>query len=342
MKKNSAGFTLYELMLSVVLLGIVIVITGPVVALAFTFMDAAKRDENIVNNQRLAGALMSYARNYNNGRIPPPYTGGKVNSGLYNPADTSVNGTQLAMELRNSGVPASAINTDNQAMKNVRVYRVVSGLSYQVPLYFTTGSKVSLTYDVGALVQTRCPSNNPCNTGTPGTSSPLTSANLTTWIASGTDYGDVVFSTLPEQKNMLRITVSRLNRLADRLASEFYTRQRLAAANSLTNFFPVPNNSGAPNLGGINPVANMGCHNGWYRLNAANVNVLALLGLDPNEFGVTAWGGPIEYCRDYEPTGTSTATENQSPHFAALRINQDLSSGLPPTGLFGADVVVTF
>ncbi len=343
MKRNSQqGFTLVELIITVIILGILLVATGPAISSALTMMEAAKRDEVVVNNQKLASAMMAFARNSNAGRLPAPYSGSGVASGLYNPADATAAGQALSMELRNSGVPVNDINSDASVLDNVKVYQRVAGLTYAIPLYFTSGTPVTLTYDVGAITQTTCAKSSGCNTGTPGASTALTAANVTTWEPTLPDYGAVVFSTLPEQKNMLRMTVGRLNRLSDRLASEFYTRMRVAAANSTQNFYPAPTNAGAPNLSGINPVANMGCHDGWYRLNAANVNILTQIGLDANEFGVTAWGGSIDFCRDYEPTAVSAATANTPPHYAALRFNRNISSGAVSTGTVANDVVVTF
>src|SRR5690606_20737680 len=109
----------------------------------------------------------------------------------------------------------------------------------------------------------------------------FTISNVTSWVPDGRDYGAVSFSTLSEQKQMLRQTAGRINRLSDKLTSEFYTRLRLAAANSTDNYFPKPTNGGAPILAGYNPVVNMGCHDGWYRLSASNVNILEQIGLDP-------------------------------------------------------------
>ncbi|ALN21996.1 hypothetical protein DW68_025285 (plasmid) [Ectopseudomonas mendocina S5.2] len=341
-KHSSRGFTLIELLIAVAVFGVLIVAITPFISMGFQYRELAKRDEHTLNMQKIAGGIMNYARTSNGGRLPAPYTGGSYKSTIYNSGDTSAAGQALSMELRNTGVPVNAINDDNSAVQNVRVYQRVSGLTQAIPFYFSTGTNVTLTYDVGALVQTKCPLSGACNTAIPGDSPTMTAANVTTWAPAGEDYGGIVFSTLPEQKAMLRQTTGRLNRLADKLASEFYTRLRLAAANSTNNFFPLPNNAGAPSYVGRNPVVNMGCHNGWYRLSDANVNVLAQIGLDPSEFGVTAWGGAIEYCQDYEPTASGTSTANTAPHYAALRINRSVSLGAAPTGVLANDVVITF
>lgn len=341
MKRNQSGFTLIELMISIVIVGIMLAIASSAISNAFTYMQSAKRNENVRNMQKLAGGLMNFAQSYNGGRLPAPYTGGTSFLAVYNPADVSAAGNALSMELRNTGIPVNLINFDSAAVSNVRVYQRVSGLTYTTPFYISSGPAVTLTYDVGSLTQTECGVASACNAAIPGDSVAMTAANVTTWIPAGTDYGGIVFSTLPAQKDLLRQTVGRMNRLSDRLASEFYTRMRLAAANSAMNFFPAPNNGGAPVLSGANPTTNRGCHDGWYSLNAANVNVLTQLGLDQTEFGVTGFGGSIQYCRDYEPTAVSGATANTPPHYAALRINRDLSAAGAPTGT-ATDVVVTF
>nr|WP_258190088.1 type II secretion system protein [Stutzerimonas stutzeri] len=341
-KSRERGFSLIELTIAVAILGAIFAITGPAINSALTMMEGAKRDETVLNNQKLASGMMAFARNSNNGRLPAPFTGDGVHSGLYDPSDDSAAGQALSLELRNTGVPVNAINSDSAIVENVKVYRRVAGLSYVMPLYFTTGSPVTLTYDVGSITQTRCPKSNSCNSGTPGASPAMNTGNVTSWVQVDPDFGAIVFSTLPEQKNMLRLTTARINKLTDRLTSEFYTRMRLAAANSTQNFYPAPNNAGAPNLAGRNPNSFMGCHDGWYRLNAPNVNVLAQLGLDPNEFGITPWGGAIEYCRDYEPSGASSATADTAPHYAALRFNRNLSAAGVPTNVPANDIVVTF
>lgn len=333
---NQRGFSLIELLIAVIILGAVFAITGPAINGALTMMEGAKRDEVVLNNQKLAGGMMAFARNSNAGRLPAPYTGGGVFSGLYNPADVTAAGQALSLELRNTGVPVNAINSDSAAVENVKVYRRVADLTYTVPMYFTTGTPVTLVYDIGAITQTNCVKAAPCNTGTPGSSGVMNATNVTTWVPTLPDYGAVMFSTLPEQKNMLRLTTGRINKLSDRLSSEFYTRMRLAAANSTQNFYPT---AAALNLAGANAATNMGCYDGWYRLNAVNVNVLTQLGLDPAEFGVTAWGGAIDYCRDYAPAGGGA---NTPPHYAAIRFNRALSSGAAPTGVLANNVVVTF
>ncbi|MBF6615617.1 MAG: type II secretion system protein [Candidimonas sp.] len=341
LRGKQQGFSLIELMITVTMLGAIFAITGPVISSAFTMMEGAKRDEVLLNNQKLAAGMMSFARNSNGGELPDPYTGNGIYSGLYNPDGNP----ELSLELRNTGVPVNAINNDSAIIENVKVYQVVRGLEYAMPFYGTTGVPVTLTYDVGSITQTQCAKANPCNTGKPGASAVMSKENnnVTSWMPTPPDFGAVVFSTLPEQKSMLRLTAARINRLSDRLTSEFYTRMRLAAANSTQNFYPQPTNAGAPDLSGANPFYNMGCHDGWYTLNAPDVNVLTQIGLDRTEFGVTAWGGPVAYCRDFEPAAVDAANAGKAPHYAALRFSRNVSmaadTALP---LENDDVIVTF
>lgn len=339
--RKRSGFTLPELLISVAIFGVMLVMMGPFMSMAFTYREQAKRDEIAMDIKRIAGAIVSYSRTANNARLPAPYAGGALKYAIYNPAGTTAAEIDIAMELRNSGVPIDFINNDSAAVRNARVYQRVAGLTHTLPFYFSTGKSVTLTYDVGSIVQTDCPLTDTCyGAAKPGDSAVMTSANVNTWMPSGADYAGVVFSTLPDQKNMLRMTIGRVNRLADRLSSEFYTRQRISSADSRQNFFPKPTNTGAPNLSGATPTANNGCHDGWYNLSATNVNILAQIGLDPAEYGVTAWGGAIQYCQDYDPTATGTGTANTPPHYAAIRINSSLSSAAAPSGV--NDVIITF
>lgn len=340
-KRRAGGFSLIELLFAVAIFGIMLATMGPFLSMALTYREQAMRDEVAMDVKRIAGAIVGYARTANKARLPAPYTGGSLKYAIYNPAGSTAAEIDLAMELRNSGVHVEFINNDSKSAQNARIYQRVAGLTNTLPFYFTTGKNVTLTYDVGSIVQTKCSMTDACySDAKPGDSPEMTATNAKTWMPDGEDYAGVVFSTLPDQKNMLRMTIGRVNRLTDRLSSEFYTRQRISSADSRQNFFPLPTNGGAPDLSGASPTTNNGCHDGWYSLDAANVNVLAQIGLDPAEYGVTAWGGAIQYCQDYDPTATGTGTANTPPHYAAIRLNSDLSSASAPNAV--SDVIITF
>lgn len=342
MRKRSQGFTLIELMVAVVIFGVIMIATAPFLSQFLQLRTMENRDRNSLAVQRISSALTNFSRNTNNGRLPLPYSGNGLNSAVFNPNDATPAGQALALEMRNTGIEVSSINDDGSVNRNLRVYQVVPGLLYSMPYYFQTGTQVTLTYDVGVIYQSACGISDSCNTSVPGDSGVFNVATFPTWTPSGTDYAGVVISTLPEQKQMLSMTIARTNTLRDKLSSEFNARLRMAAANSAKNFYPLPTNSGAPNLIGRNPVTNMGCHNGWYRLDAVNVNILDSIGLSKEEFGSTAWGGSIEYCQDYDPSATGTASAGIPPHYSALRINKNLTAAAPPTGVIASDLVITF
>lgn len=74
-------------------------------------------------------------------------------------------------------------------------------------------------------------------------------------------------------------------------------------------------------------------------VNLKNSDALKEIGLDGEEYGTTAWGADIQYCRDYRATGVAST---DSPFFAALRIHKNLSDNLSPTSLEDDNTVITF
>lgn len=334
--KNQRGFTLFELAITVGVIGIVAVMLAPSFGWLFTAQQNSYAEKHRMNNQLISAALTNYAaNNTTNGRLPAPYTGGGYTKTVYD----STNAT-LGATLTQTGINPVEINDDATQSKMVRVYQLVQGLQQQVPLYFQSGPLVTLTYDFGAIYITACPlANSTCNptaaTGVPGTSVALSSANYKTWASSGTDGPAQFVSALPVQKQMLATTVQRLDKLRDTFLTYLRAQQVTAAAGDTTNWFPT----GAASLGGATPGTNQGCRDGWYTLSTDTV-ILATVGLAAQEFGLTAWGGAVQYCRDYDPTGTKVA--NAPPHYAALRINQDVTSAAAPSGIPGNNVVLTF
>lgn len=334
------GFTLIELLISVVVVGILMIAMSPVYTALASSSQRAYVETGKMVNQNIVSAILSYAANSTTlGTLPAPYTGSGYVSTVYNSGDTSPAGVALAQELSKAGLTPGSINDDGTAAANVRVYQLVSGLSQQVPLYFQSGPLVTLTYQYGAVYLTGCPkataSCNPSATGIPGESSLLTSGNYTTWSTSGTDLTPYIVSTLNLQKAMLITTVQRIDKVRDSLLSYFRSQQITAAAGDVTNWYPTSSSS----LAGQTPGTNQGCRDGWYSLSGSTV--LTNIGLASTEFGATAWGGDIQYCRDYDPTGTKTP--DASPHYAALRINKSVSSGIAPSSsVLGNNVVLTF
>lgn len=326
-RPRQGGFTLVEMVVALLTLSIL----TPMLFMAVNALNAAREQAYRTgiqrDHERIASVLLAYSRQETAlGTLPTPYTGGDFHSSLLDPADAV-----FAARLRAAGLNTTTVNHDGSAAANVRVYQRVAGLTTNVPVFFQSGPLSTLTYDFAAIYQTACPKDAACNTGLPGNSTALTSSNFINWSEAGTDFALVFVSTLPQQKRMLAETMRRVGVLR-RAIDGFRQALRLAAAaDDGTNFHPAPTGVGAPNLAGANPVSNEGCHDGWYSLAASNVNVIPQVGLAQGEFATTAWGGAIQYCRDYEPAAGGTSTADQPPHSAALRMHLSLSRGVAPS-----------
>lgn len=337
------GFTLVELLIVVLVLGLVSLLLAPSYSSLMSAQKSAYIEKHRLNNMLIGNSLISYAANSTQyGRLPAAFTGSGYTKTVYNPATTA-----LAQVLTQSGVNPAEINDDGTAAKNVRVYQVVQGFTQNIPLYFQSGPQVTLTYDFGAIYMTACPkANTTCNpmaaTGVPGSSPALTAANYSTWAPAGTDGQAYFVSSLPVQKQMLATTVQRLDKVRDSLLSYFRGQQITAAGGDVTNWYPNQvGTAAAGSLSGASPATNQGCRDGWYDISNLTVAVLPTVGLAHEEHGVTAWGGAVQYCRDYDPTGLSGA--NTVPHYAALRIRKNASVGGAPDGAVpGNNIVLTF
>ncbi len=345
---RTRGFTLTELLIVVVIIGIVSAALAPEFSALLTAQRSAYVQKHQLNNQLIGAALLNYAANSTQtGRLPAPYSGGGYTSTVYNPGDASGAGVALSNALTQSGIDPAEINDDGTASQAVRVYQLVQGLAQQVPLYFQSGPLVTLTYDFGAVYLTTCSKSSvSCNptaaTGVPGASTALTSANFGSWFPIDPDARAHFVSSLPIQKQMLATTVQRLEKIRDTLISYLRTNQVGAGGGDSTNWYP--NQAGAAasgTLSGANPNSNQGCRDGWYSLSSVGVVVLATVGLGQDEYGKTAWGGPVQYCRDYDPTGTKTP--NAVPHYGAIRILANVTAGAAPdASVPGNNVVLTF
>lgn len=342
---KQSGFTLIEMLIALAIFGVAIKLLSPSIGLLLSVNRANYAERQAANNRQIAASLLLYAKNQSGtGQLPAPYSGGGYTSTSYNPGDSSAAGLALQSYLQQQGVGLAEVNDDNYAAHRVRVYQSVTGLTRQMPLYVQSGPLVTLTYSFGAVYQTACAladaTCNPSVTGVPGTSAVLTSSNFGSWNVSGSDASPAFVSTLPLQESMLDLSVSRLQSIRDKLTVYFNALRLGAAPGDTTNWYPTPNGTGAVSLAGANAVTNEACYDGWYQLNAANVNVLPIVGLGQAEYGVTAWGGRVEYCRDYDPVYAGAGV---APHYAALRINAGVTSGLAPdNSVAGNNVFITF
>ena len=284
---------------------------------------------------------MSYAGSSATGRLPAPYTGGGSTKTIY---DTT--NTDIGAALIQTGINTSEINDDGTSAKNVRVYQLLQDISQTVPLYFQSGPSVNILYDYGAIYLTACPKTTiACNpapaTGIPGSSTELTVGTMATWTTTGTDGTPTLISSMPIQKQMLATTSQRLDKVRDTLLGYFRAQQQIAAGGDTTNWFPNQSGAAAPGskTGQAPGGSQQGCRDGWYDLSSTTESVLSTVGLAYDEFGKTAWGGPIQYCRDYDPAVTAP---NTTPHYAAIRINKNVTTGAAPTNTPGDNIVLTF
>lgn len=328
------GFTLVELLIAVIIIGVVTVMAAPAFSLLTGSQRLSYQERQRMINQMSIEGLLDYARTvtpptgFNRGDIYGPQLVSSV-SAMVDPADTDVNRIAVRNTLVQRGVGPSEIRHDGSAGQNARVFQLVSGITYNTSLYYQSGPQATLTYQFGALYNTKCALAAGC-TSAYGDSPQMTSANYSTWAPAGNDVSAVFVSTLPLQKDMMDKSAIRLDKIRSNLLQYYRALQLAAAAGSTTNWYPAPTGAGAPVLSGANPATNQGCRDGWYTLSAANVNVLPIIGLTTEEYGTTAWAGPVQYCRDYDPTGTKAP--DALPHWGALRVLKSLSVGTVPDG----------
>jgi prepilin-type N-terminal cleavage/methylation domain-containing protein len=350
------GFTLMELLIVVTVIGIFASVMGGYVseALSFTKQNYVLDQSRI--NRELGRTLLEWSARYANGRLPAPYNdpagGPTTRSGLFDPAgltsaDPDVQRAAVAfVNLASAkGIALSQINLDGLGAPRMRAYQRVQGQTLEIPFFGFAGDRVTVTFDVGVIYQTRCHLDDTlCNpnpaTGLPGASAAMTPGNYAAFQAADDDFGLIKISTLDLQRAQLELTAYRITTLREGARSYFNALLGQAPPGDPTNFFPAPSGGGAPNLAGQNPSTNQGCHDGWYTLSAGNVNVLDVLGLGKGEFGVTAWGGPVQYCRDFDPVAVDASSANTPPHIGALRIHRSVSEALAP-GIPASNLVFT-
>lgn len=344
---RQGGFTMLELMVVVSVIGIIGVILS-------TYSDIAgglfRNNLNLKNefiNERIADAMFEWAET-NGAALPDPVTNAarSIHFGIIDPDDVTQPSIELANLITQRNVTPQEINDDGRVSEFVRVYQRVPNLQVNENFFGVTGEVVTLTYQVGAIYHTPCPRNETgagqCNendaANPPSDTVLLTAANYQNWTVIEEDGAPGWVTTLPLQRRLLRVTARRIDVIRDQLRAFFNALQTTAPPGSVDNFYPV---DGAVNLSaavtGTPAQNNQGCLDGWYDL--TTTNILPQIGLGVGEYGVTAFGGVIEYCRDYSPVSVGTADEGELPHNAAIRINRDVSPGNAPAALAANNVV---
>lgn len=332
------GFTLVELIITILVLGGLTIVFMQNWAGGITAASAAADAEQEAINHRLGSVLLDYAANAAinpTGDLPVPYTSGNIRYAISDGSNANLQALLVQARIR----PALA-NGDGTPADNVRVYQTVVGQTLTVPLWNTFGPAITLTYSEAVIFSTHCQRSATCNSvgtgGIPGNSGIFSASNLSTYNLTGDDYGLERLSTLAIQKQKLQQTADNIDAIRTRLQELFRERQRTASANDTTNFFPrqlvVVSTAAMGNTAD--------CHNdGWYRLD--NSDILTQLSLPNSINGLTAWGGQIHYCPDYDATGVKAA--DAPPHFAALKILTSPSAGgNPPAGSNAGSTIIPF
>lgn len=381
-KTRARGFTLIEIALAMMVIGIITVIVSPNFKTFAGLNEKTKQQAQRVENLRISEHLLHWAASIDpQGALPAPHVSGNNHFVLCDVLDSSPNG--FCNYLKASSGSLVGKLDDGTPGGNLRVYQRVPGQTQQLPLFIHTGPTVTLSFDIGLVYSTRCSRKNPgCAeqgpNDPPGDSPLLDSANYDSWQMAGSDYAAVPFSTLPLQRERLTLLARQIQTLKSQFIAvtpQAYSQVTLVcsqpepggstgpgngngngngqgngqgngngngqATNPTTpgsctetiqtpqNPYPAPSGVGAPNLSGQAASLNQGCFDGWYNLAAADVNVLAQLGLSASEFAKTPWGGTIEYCRDYDVASASAPGE--FPHYGALRFHREVSTGVSPS-----------
>jgi prepilin-type N-terminal cleavage/methylation domain-containing protein len=343
---HTSGFTLIEILIATVLMAILGLTVSSLSVNISTSTELLRHERAAEENRLIGESLKTVASQSNNGRLPTPYTNAaqhNTNAPLnLNPTSADPTGIATLQTIQQSGLGLERINYDGYASERVRVYQNIS-LSENTPFFGAFGETVKITYDYGVIYQTSCPlKDSTCNpsptTGIPGDSAVLTTNNYKTWQISGNDLRPYIFSTHALQRQWVKQTATNLLAVRNALQSFFSASQLSAPPGDTTNFYPVPDIAGSPDMSGNDPITNDGCRNGWYNLNAATVNILSKLNLTPVTFyGQSAFGGTIQYCSDYDPANTSA---NTTPHGAALRLSRDITSAASPSN--GTSLILSF
>lgn len=332
---RQSGFTLVELAITTVVIGVVLTFVNPMLGSLYTSKQQAYTEKQRFTNQQLADVMLTHAKqNTQLGSLPAlttyPF---KTNLAIYNPNATTGDEGNFKNLVSQSRLDLTAINTDGYSSGHMRKVQVLSGLTQSIPLFFQSGPAVTVRYQMAAIYNTDCISNTaPTGCTAYGRSAQLTSSNYTTWTVTAPDTALVAFSTLPLQKQMLAETARRLAKIRDALTAYYRARQIDPSnpPNTSNNLFPDDASNfinGGPQYDPAQTDSfKPNCQSGWNALNGSSSSILAQIGLGKSEFGTTAWGGPVEFCRDFRIDGSSGGAP--PPYYGALRVNASVSLGV--------------
>lgn len=349
--RYSFGFSLIETAMVVLLLGVVAAAMAPTLTLIGPVTKKGTTEIQQSINAKLAQGYLEFVRSgkqltgqtgvtianpvitYN------PAAAGQLNYAVVSPADTDPAWVSLSSIMQAQGIAVGQVGSDGSAAENLRVSQIIA-TTHSLPLFVNTGPSVTLTYNYGVIYSTTCSRVDvTCNPGTrvPSSSAVLAAGNFTTWAPSGTDFAPAAWSTLTIQREKLEQTSARLDKIRESFRNYFKTKQNAVsdvATATTTNYYPnsqvTTDNTAA--VAGATAAERQYCWDGWYDLAAASSSdptvgngILNKIGLSPEEFGKTSWTGKIEFCRDYDPTGTKG--RGVAPFWGALRVLRTISTG---------------
>lgn len=321
-----------ELLISVVILGVMSVAVAMNFASLNSMFRFGQEERQYAISYNVANALIDHARSEGKGRLPDPVNFSGYRSAVTN---TSINNNPMIDYLIANNVAPELALHDGSASQRVRVYQKFTRTT-NIPVEGFGGQTVQIQFDVGAVYHTNCMLGTACMTSgsRPGDSANFQESTFNSWATSGEDGAAVTFSTQHIQASLWRRTHDRLMEARNALADLKTSRMFQADADSVLteNFNPVPSSHSE------NSSRTDNCWHGWLRLDTAT-SVLQQVGLSPQLYGLTPWGGQIQYCANYDPSNSGRTTP---PYNAALRVHRNVTSGTTPNNTSSNNVYYIF
>lgn len=321
MTNKQHGFTLIEVMLVLVIMGIAASAASGLMNQIAGFYAAERELQDSSDLRAIADAHVKYAAVHNVGALVGAFDSGSCNSC---PIDTSVVELTNYVENRTQRT-ANASNYDSTSVFNVRGL-MLDPTVYQTSLNLPSAINLVLEYTSGVVVQTNCPKGSTCDTSELWR---VPSYTQTGWVPNSVITQSVPFNNLEILQNLASGTIDRVVYVQQKLRE--YTQEMVISnpADVDSNYLPVSSLPSSPDYTGSNPTSNGGCINGWYDLGSSDVNILSIIGLE-SSYGATLFGGVIEYCTDFDLTAVDASTADTAPHVGALRINRFVTRGGSP------------
>ncbi|MDI4652605.1 MULTISPECIES: prepilin-type N-terminal cleavage/methylation domain-containing protein [Pseudoalteromonas] len=318
---NNHGFTLVEMLLSLAILAIAATASAGLSNQIAGYYRIERDLENDSELRAIADAHIKFAAIHNNGQLLSSYT----EDDCYSCAIDTSNVELVNYVESHTQRTASASNYDSSSIKNVRGL-MLDATTYQATLNLPSAINLVLEFRAGVVVQTNCPQGSTCNTGESWKTPAYTQ---TGWAPNSVIDKAIPFNNLEVLQGLASSSVERVTLVQQKIRE--YKHELVLANNADvdTNFLPVSTHPSTPDYSGSDPTVNGGCINGWYDLSSANVNVLSIVGLEAS-YGLTLFGGAVEYCADFDLTAVDASTADTAPHVGALRINRFISRGASP------------